>query len=89
MRLSAILEAAVAHRFIGQERLGFAAEARSASSLDGLAGILDWNEIAALLGGIYSNAKGEAAWPPLAMFKHVLSLSKGRCCCRSGMTFRM
>jgi len=72
MRLSAILEAAVAHRSIGQERLGFAAEARSASSLDGLAGMLDWNEIAALLGGIYSNAKGEAAWPPLAMFKALL-----------------
>ena len=79
----------MAHRFIGQERLGFAAAARPASSLDGLAGMLDWNEIAALLGGIHSNAKGEAAWPPLAMFKHVLSLSKGRCCCRSGMTFRM
>lgn len=62
----------MAHRFIGQERLGFASDARSASSLDGLAGMLDWNEIAALLGGIHSNAKGEAAWPPLAMFKALL-----------------
>jgi IS5 family transposase len=62
----------MAHRSIGQERLGFATETRSASSLDGLAGILDWNEIAALLGGIHANAKGEAAWPPLAMFKALL-----------------
>ena len=62
----------MAHRFIGQERLGFASDARPASSLDGLAGMLDWNEIAALLGGIHSNAKGEAAWPPLAMFKALL-----------------
>ena len=53
----------MAHRPIGQERLGFAAEARSASSLDGLAGMLDWNEIAALLGNIQSIAKGEDAWP--------------------------
>ena len=51
----------MAHRFIGQERLGFAAETRSASSLDGLLGLIDWVEVAALLGGIHSNAKGEAA----------------------------
>ncbi len=62
----------MAHRFIGQERLGFVSEVRSASSLDGLAGMLDWNEIAAPLGSIHSNAKGEAAWPPLAMFKALL-----------------
>ena len=62
----------MAHRFIGQERLGFATETRSASSLDGLAGMLDWDEIAALLGGIHANAKGEAAWPPLAMFRALL-----------------
>ena len=67
-----MLEAEVAHRFIGQERLGFSAEVRSASSLDALSGLIDWDEIAALLGGIHSNAKGEAAWPPLAMFKAVL-----------------
>ena len=62
----------VSHRCIGQERLGFAAESRSASSFDALAGLLDWNGIAALLGNIHSNAKGEAAWPPLAMFKALL-----------------
>ena len=72
MRLSAVLEVRVAHRSIGQEHLVFAAETRSASSLDGLAGMLDWNEIANLLGGIHANTKGEAAWPPLAMFKALL-----------------
>jgi Transposase domain (DUF772) len=72
MRLSAILEGAVAHRLIGRERLGIASEARASSSLDGLAGILDWNEIVGLLAGIHVNSKGEAAWPPLAMFKALL-----------------
>ena len=72
MRLSVMLEAEMAHRSIGQERLGFASESRSASSLDELAGLIDWVEVAALLGGIHSNAKGEAAWPPLAMFKALL-----------------
>ena len=62
----------MAHRSTGQEHLVFAAETRSASSLDGLAGMLDWNEITNLLGGIHANTKGEAAWPPLAMFKALL-----------------
>jgi IS5 family transposase len=66
------LEVAVANRLIGQERLGFASETSSASSLDGLSGMLDWTEIADLLSGIHTNAKGEAAWPPLAMFKALL-----------------
>ena len=52
--------------------MNFASETRSASSLDGLTGILDWTEIAGLLAGIHANAKGEAAWPPLAMFKALL-----------------
>jgi len=34
--------------------------------------MLDWTEIAHLLAGIHSNAKGVAAWPPLAMFKALL-----------------
>ena len=63
---------AVAHRFVVRERLDFASETRSASSLDGLSGMLDWDEIAALPGGLHANAKGEAAWPPLAMFKALL-----------------
>lgn len=62
----------MAHRSIGQERLGFASEPRAASSLDGLFGMLDWTEMADLLSGIHANAKGEAAWPPLAMFRALL-----------------
>lgn len=62
----------MAHRRIGQERLGFASEARSASSLDGLSGTLDWAEVAGLPAGIHANAKGEATLPPLAMFKALL-----------------
>ena len=34
--------------------------------------MLGWTEIAGLLAGIHANAKGEAAWPPLAMFKALL-----------------
>jgi IS5 family transposase len=52
--------------------LGFASAPRSASALDSLSGILDWTEISDLLGGIHANAKGEAAWPPIAMFKALL-----------------
>ena len=72
MRLSAMLEGALAHRSIGQERLGLADQSRSASSLDDLAALIDWNTIFALIGVIHSNAKGDAAWPPLAMFKALL-----------------
>jgi IS5 family transposase len=72
MRLSGTAEVAMAHRSIGQERFGFGSDSRSASSLDGLFGMLDWTEIADLLSGIHANAKGEAAWPPLAMFKALL-----------------
>jgi len=34
--------------------------------------MIDWTEIAELLGGIHANAKGEAAWPPQAMFGALL-----------------
>ena len=62
----------MAHRSIGQERLGFAGRAGSASSLDELARLIDWCPVAALLDPLYSSAKGEPAWPPLAMFKALL-----------------
>ena len=48
------------------------AEMTHSISRDGLARLLDWNEIVRLLGGIHCNAKGEAAWPPLAMFGALL-----------------
>jgi IS5 family transposase len=62
----------VAHRSIGQEQFGFAGRARPASSLDELGKLIDWRPVAALLDPLYSAAKGEPAWPPLAMFKALL-----------------
>ena len=34
--------------------------------------LIDWTEVAGTLGGVYSAAKGESAWPPLALFKALL-----------------
>lgn len=62
----------MAHRSIGQERFGFAGRMRSTSSLDTLAALIDWSSVAALLDQLYPAAKGEPAWPPLAMFKALL-----------------
>ena len=62
----------MAHRSIGQEQLGFAVGSRSSSSLDELAGLIDWRPIATLLGSLYPATKGEPAWPPLSMFKALL-----------------
>jgi IS5 family transposase len=62
----------MAHRSIGQERFGFAGRARSASSLDELGKLIDWEPISVLLASLYSANKGEPAWPPLAMFKALL-----------------
>lgn len=62
----------MAHRRIGHERLGFAASRATGSSLDELAGLIEWEPIAALLKPIHASAKGEAAWPPLAMFRALL-----------------
>ena len=62
----------MAYRRIGHERLGFAASPARGSSLDELCGLIDWHPIAALLEPIHASAKGEAAWPPLAMFKALL-----------------
>ena len=62
----------MARRSIGQERFGFAGRGRGASSLDTLAALIDWNRVAVLLDPLYPAAKGEPAWPPLAMFKALL-----------------
>lgn len=60
------------HRLIGQERFGFAGNSRPASSLDEIAGLIDWQPIGALLEPLYPAVKGEPAWPPLAMFRALL-----------------
>ena len=62
----------MAYRLIGQERLNVAPLSRSSSSLDELAGLIDWRPIAAALEPLYPATKGELAWPPLAMFKALL-----------------
>jgi IS5 family transposase len=62
----------MAHRVIGQEKLGFAAGARLVSSLDKLQALIDWSPVMVLLAPVHASAKGEAAWPPLAMFKALL-----------------
>jgi len=68
----------MAHRRIGQERLGFAASRTSGSSLDELAGLIEWEPVAVLLKPIHASAKGEAAWPPLAMFKALVAVKLDR-----------
>ena len=62
----------MAHRAIGQERLDLADRPRAPSSLDELNLLIDWRPVAALLEPLYPAAKGEPAWPPLAMFKALL-----------------
>jgi IS5 family transposase len=62
----------MAHRTIGQERFGFAERTRPESSLDELGRLINWASVAALLDPLFSAAKGEPAWPPLAMFKALL-----------------
>ncbi|MFC3441323.1 IS5 family transposase [Sphingobium rhizovicinum] len=62
----------MARRSIGQERFGFAGGGRAASSLDTLVSLIDWNPIGELLDPLYPAAKGEPAWPPLAMVKALL-----------------
>jgi IS5 family transposase len=63
----------MAHRRIGQERLGFGREqANPASPLDEMSKLIGWTEVARALGDIYTAAKGEHGWPPLALFKALL-----------------
>jgi IS5 family transposase len=63
----------MARRRIGQEAFGFVRGERGRNGrLDALAGVVDWAPVERLLGGIHAAAKGEPAWPPLAMFKALL-----------------
>ena len=61
-------------RRIGQEdlRLGSERGESRSSSLTELAGLIDWAPIEKALADIHSAAKGEPAWPPLALFKAIL-----------------
>lgn len=57
-------------RRIGQETLFEDAPKRT--SLDEIAELIDWSVLEAHLAPIYSSPRGEASWPPLAMFKALL-----------------
>jgi transposase, IS5 family len=63
----------MARRRIGQETLGFDGEhAGRGSNLEQLHALIAWQIIECHLAGIYNAAKGEPAWPPLALFKALL-----------------
>ena len=62
----------MARRRIGQEELRIGGTLRRTSSLDEIAGLVDWAEIDGHLKPIYASERGEQAWPPLAMMKALL-----------------
>jgi transposase, IS5 family len=62
----------MAHRRIGQEVFRFGAKAERRANLDEIAALIDWSTADQLLERLYLAAKGEKAWPPLAMFKALL-----------------
>jgi IS5 family transposase len=62
----------MARRRIGQDALRFSGAGSDRSSLDRLASLIDWTPIEALLDDVHAAAKGEPAWPPLALFKAML-----------------
>src|SRR5689334_2832660 len=59
----------MAQRRIGQEQLGISADRRQGGASLDAPGVIDGQAIAALLTPLYPAAKGEPAWPPLAMFQ--------------------
>ena len=66
-------EIMMARRRIGQERLDLVkGAARGRASLDEMSALIDWIEIDRRLVEIYAAAKGEPAWPPLALFRALL-----------------
>ena len=63
----------MSRRRIGQEALAFgSAGAGRRSTLDDLRDLIDWGPIERCLAVVSSSAKGEPAWPPLALFKAML-----------------
>ena len=59
----------MSRRRIGQKSFGFGDRRGRQSSLDELAKLIDWTRVEAQFVDISSSAKGEPAWPPLALFK--------------------
>ena len=63
----------MARRRIGQEAFGFVQGERARNArLDALGSAIEWAPVEKLLDGIHAAAKGELAWPPLALFKALL-----------------
>ena len=63
----------MSRRQIGQETFGFGVHGGDRrSSLDDLCALIDWVPIEHHLAVISCAAKGEPAWPPLALFKAML-----------------
>src|SRR3569832_2174874 len=63
----------MARRRIGQDMLVFSSEsAGRQSTLDKLLDLIDWVPVEHHLRDISCAAKGEPAWPPLALFKAML-----------------
>lgn len=62
----------MSRRRIGQEVFGFALSNNRGSTLDALSRVIDWAPVDRRLTVISSSAKGEPAWPPLALFKAML-----------------
>jgi transposase, IS5 family len=63
----------MSRRRIGQEAFGFVQGERGRNGrLEAIAAAIDWTAIERLLVGIHAAAKGEPAWPPLALFKALL-----------------
>ena len=62
----------MAHRRIGQEAFHFGAKAGRQTSRDELLALIDFAPADQALSSLYPSAKGEKAWPPLAMFKALL-----------------
>ncbi|PZU89599.1 MAG: IS5 family transposase [Shinella sp.] len=62
----------MSRRRIGQEAFGFAVDRRSASSVEDLSGLIDWTPVDQALAVVSCAARGEPAWPPLALFKAML-----------------
>jgi transposase, IS5 family len=66
------LEIMMSRRRIGQERLGIFEGPTRSATLDEMSALIDWAEIDRHCAGSYAAAKGEAAWPPLALFRALL-----------------
>ena len=62
----------MSRRQIGQESFGFSECNRLYSCLDDLARLIDWAAVDEQLACVSCAAKGEPAWPPLALFKALM-----------------